>query len=390
MNNNKGTALVLLAIAMATAPAAEDVHAADAQLSWTRRAIETGTVVDAASLWPDASSPVITAVYRNGASMQDCTEVTIADGSVYHFRGKDGTAVLYTQVYPDAERGTDVSAGITGSWYSLLPSIIRTEFEEAGWTWAPNDGNLKRARLDRDGKRVLLKDSDGTAVLYGMGLYLDQAYGYGSDPAVEQERASFREAFGQEDEIFARALELYFTKSGELKSTCPKLYALAADAMYQLDDETTRIRLETKSGQPQGTAQPEQPASTQPPAQPLPSTKPSTNPSSGQTAQSDKLLSYVNSKRSGAGLPMVSLDEANASNVRTRVQEVSGYFSQERPDGSDAFSAYTEDVMNETRLENISGIEDIYSCAEDYFLMDGLQSFAYAMQGDVAVVVFTW
>lgn len=365
-----------------------DAHAAAPGFSWSRQGTEEGTVLDARALWPDAESPVITAVYRDGISLPDASSVTVSSGSVYHFRGKDGDRVLYMQVYPEGQKGVDISSGTTGTWYNLLPSSIRESFESSGWEWEMTDGNLGRAYLDTAYSKIMVKEGDGQAVLYGMGLYLDHTNRYRDDPAFAQEKDKFEETFGSPDNPYAAALEYYFTKSGELKSTCLKIHALVAESMSQLDAETTRIRQETLSAGQTGTDSGQPGVHTQQPGNQTDGS--SSSQQGSNTSVSDKLLSYVNDKRSDAGLSAVGWDSADESAVRTRAGEMSISFSPVRPDGSDAFTAYTDEVMTEMRLENISTIEDIYNCGEDYFLMDGLVSFTYARQGSYAVVVFVW
>ncbi len=338
---------------------------------WTKQAVENGTTVDAKYLWPDEVNPSFTTVYRDGKELPKDKMFTITDGSVYHFRGLSDDSVLYTQVYVGLASGIDVTSGETGTWYHLLPSAIRSEFEDSGWTWETGWEYSGRAYLDSENKRIMIKSSDHTAVLYGMGLYLDSKHDYNSDLAFEQESEVFGSTFGNTESLFGSALEYYYTRGGELRSKCPKIYAMVADAMSQMDAETAQIRENTSESDPSsendtGTASQNSPG-----------------------LMSD-LLEYVNTQREQAGLNPASWDTADDANTVVRVKEIKELFSQTRPDGSDAFSAYTEAVMCEVRLENIGSVQDVYDCAATYFLMPDMTSFNCAVYGDIAVLIFVW
>lgn len=333
---------------------------------WDKKAVSEGTTVDADYLWPDEPNPSFTAVYRDGEQLQEEKMVTVTSGSVYHFRGVSDESVLYTQVYVGSISGIDVTSGETGTWYRLLPASIREEFENDGWTWETGWEYTGRAYLDSENRRIMVKTGDSTAVLYGIGLYLNYKNNYNNDTAFEQEGSSFKEIFGSTEDLFASALECYYTRGGELRSRCPKVYAMVADAMSQLDAETSQIRNDTESG-----------TLSEAPAE------------EGPGLMGD-LLEYVNVQRSLAGIGEVAWDKADDANAIIRVKEVRGLFSQTRPDGSDAFSAYTDAVMCEMRVEDAQTAEEMFDCASSYFLMPELVSFTCAVYGDIAVIVFVW
>lgn len=335
---------------------------------WTKCAVEEGTTVNAAYLWPEETNPVFTSVYRDGKLLEDEKMITIAVGSVYHFRGSSDESVLYTEVYVGAVSELDITSGETGTWYHLLPSAICNEFEESGWIWQTEPEMSDRAYLDLDNSRIMLKSDDYTAVLYGMGLYLDNKYGYVSDAAFTQEDAKFKERFGDAGNLFASALEYYYTKGGELRSTCPMIYAMVADALSQLDNETAQIRENTTTADV---------------------TETETENKSEPALMSD-LLEYVNTQRTQAGLDSVVWDSADDDNIIVRVSEVYMLPSQTRPDGTDAFTAYTDAVMSEIRITDANTAKDIYDCAASYFLMRDLKSFNCAVYNNVTVLIFVW
>lgn len=329
---------------------------------WEKKAVSEGTTVDADYLWPDESNPVFTAVYRDGEQLQEDMMVTITPGSVYHFRGISDESVLYTQVYVGSVSSAGMSEGETATWYKLLPETIRTEFEAGGWIWETGWEYTGRAYLDTENRRVMLKDNDSTAVIYGIGLYLDDKNDYSNDAAFEQEGASFKAIFGDTDNIFASALECYHTRGGELKSKCPGIFTMISDVMNQLDRQTPQIRNEENT----------------------------TEQAQEEAHLMGDLLDYVNGQRELAGLNYVAWDENNDTNVVVRVKEVAELFSQTRPDGTDAFSAYTDAVMCEIRVKDASASDEMFDCASSYFLMPELTSFACAVYGDIAVIVFIW
>lgn len=329
---------------------------------WTKRAVDEGTTVDAGYLWPDEVNPSFTAVYRDGRPLSDEKMVTIMAGSVYHFRGASEDANLYTEVYVGSLADTDVMSGETGTWYRLLPSAVRSSFEESGWTWKTGWEYTGRAYLDSENSRVMIKDNDHTAVLYGIGLYLDDKYDYADDKAFEEEGSKFRDVFGSTDNLFALALECYYTRGGELRSTCPEIYAMVADAMAQRGGETAGVRENAASPE----AEPSEPV------------------------LKKDLLEYANTRRGQAGLQPVVWDDADDGGAVTRAKEISTLYSQTRPDGTDAFSAYTDAAMCEMRFTDAVTAQDIFNCAESYFLMQELTSFNCAVYNGVGVLVFIW
>lgn len=345
------------------------------EYKWTKKLVEKGTTVNAAYLWPDEVNPEFTSVYRDGNLLPDEKMVTISDGSVYHFRGLSESSILYTQVYVGAPVKLDITAGESGTWYNLLPSVVRKTFESDGWTWQLGWEYTGRAYLDVDNKRVMIKENDQTAVLYGVGLYLDDEHSYSTDSAFVEEGNIFTEKFGDTDNLFASALEIYYTKGGELQTMCPKIYALVSGTMSKFGESTTK----TQSTGQQTTKKPGKKKET-----------------SAQTATSNdpalvkELLDYVNKKRSRAGLKMVSWDDSNDSNIITRVKEVSEFSSQTRPDGSDAFSAYTDDVKCEIRVAHTGSVEEIFDGAKSYFYRKNLKSVNCAVYNDVGILIFIW
>lgn len=339
----------------------------DKEFKWTKQTIENGTTVDSEYLWPDEINPSFTAIYRNGKLITD-EMITITPGSVYHFRGISDKSVLYTEVYVGNISTIDVTSGETGTWYRLLPSAIRDDFEKNEWKWETGWEYTGRAYLDSENNRIMIKNDDHTAVLYGMGLYLDNKYGYANDAAFVQEGEIFKNNFGDTDNLFASALEYYYTRGGELRSICPKIYAMIADVVSQMDEETAEIRKNTINEttseiQPEDSLSPE--------------------------IMKD-LLEYVNIQRNQYGLQPVAWDSADNDNIDTRVKEISILYSQIRPDGTDAFSAYTDAVKCEIRFENANTIQDIFNCASSYFLMENMKSFNCKVYENVGILIFVW
>ena len=332
------------------------------EFKWKKQAVEEGTTIDADYLWPDETGASFTAVYRDGKLLSENKMVTVTKGSVYHFRGISDDSVLYTEVYIGNISDTDTLTGEAATWYHLLPSAIRNNFEQDGWTWKTGWEYTGRAYLDTENKRVMIKDNDSTAVLYGVGLYLDDKYGYAGDEVFIQEEELFKNSFGSTDNLFASALEYYYARGGELSSKCPGIYATVADKISNLggNEESTANTdiLETTS--------------------------------ENEPKLMKDMLEYVNNQREHAGLSLVIWDDANNDNVITRVNEISAFNSQTRPDGSDAFSAYTNEVMSEMRITDMHTIQEIYESAESYFLMDSLISFNCALYGNSAILIFTW
>ena len=336
----------------------------DAQgFRWEKISIDDGTTVDADYLWPDENNPEFTGVYRNGIKLEEDKMVTITPGSVYHFRGRAGNKTLYTQVYPGHAKSVELK-GEAATWFRLIPSAIRGKFEQDGWTWETGPSYDDRAHLDMEDKKIILVEDDATAVLYGMGLYLDNIYDYKADMAFEQEKDIFIEKFGKSQNMFARAMECYYTKGGELRSTCPKIYAMIAESLSQLDTETAQIRENMENTVQQEVTE--------------------------KPVLMTELLEYVNNMRTQNGLTSVSWDDADDDNIKGRATEVAVLFSETRPDGSDSFSAYTDAVMSEVRVENAASAEELYECAASYFMMPELSSFACASYGDKAVIIFVW
>lgn len=334
---------------------------------WDRQTAASGTTIDAAYLWPDEANPEFTSIYRDGKAMTE-KMITITDGGIYHFWGTSDTSVLYTEVYVEGLSSVDITSGETGTWYRLLPSAIRKDFEDGGWKWETGWEYSGRAYLDLENNRIMIKNNDHTAVLYGMGLYLDSRHDYKSDPAFEQENETFKTAFGEKENLFASALEYYYTKGGELRSKCPKIYAMIADALSQLDTETAKIRQDTAAE----------------------NHSEETSEHSTEPVLMKDLLTYANERRSESGLSALAWDAADDENCKKRAKEVFSLFSQTRPDGSDAFSAYTDAVMSEMRLENVTSKEEIFDNAASYFLSPDIVSFNCASYNSVVVLVFTW
>lgn len=354
------------------------------EYKWTKKAVEKGTTVNADYLWPDEPNAAFTAVYRDGERLPDDKMVTVTEGSVYHFRGISDESVLYTEVYVGLLPEVDVTKGESGTWYGLLPSAVRKIFEEKGWVWQKGWEYTDKAYLDKGSRRVMIKDSDPTAVLYGIGLYLDDEYGYSKSSAFNDEGPVFTDVFGETENLFASALEYFYTKGGELRSTCPKIYAEVAGMVSKFDGsapiaESTALPIKTPK--------------------PVLSENPYLGPTSGTGSIQDTadspipvagLLDYVNSQRMQAGLNEVSWDSANDDNICIRMQEVMTLFSQNRPDGSDAFTAYAGMVMSEIRIMDAYTVEDIFASASSYFLMDRLESFNCVVYGNIALLIFTW
>lgn len=338
-----------------------ETNASDFQ--WEKMMADIGTVVDADYLWPDEDNPEFTGIYRDGKKLDEETMVTITAGTVYHFRGRSGNRTLYTQVYPGKSKNTTLT-GETATWYRLLPSAIRNSFEQDGWSWEIGPSYDDRAGLDKDNKKIIIIEDDATAVLYGIGLYLDDIHDYKEDAAFEQEQKVFEDKFGTAGNIFAHAMECYYTKGGELRAVCPKIYAMVAESLSQLDTETAQIRENMESSEP--AEQTEKPV------------------------LEKELLEYVNNIRSQNDLQSVTWNKENDDNIKGRASEVAILFSETRPDGTDAFGAYTDAVMSEIRIEHIGTMEELYKCAESYFMMPELVSFTCASYKNIAVISFVW
>lgn len=203
------------------------------ELKWTICSIEEGTTVDASYLWPEEVGAEFTGVYRDGKRLSEDKMYTITAGNVYHFRGISDDSVLYTEVYVGYSRQSILSDDILSDspWYSLLPSFIRSEIKDDGWEWEYGPEYGDRAYLDFDSRRIVIREDDPTAVLYAAGLYLDDKYGYSDYTAFIQEYEKFTDTFQDTGSLFASALEYYYTKSGELRSTCPDIYAVIEYAL---------------------------------------------------------------------------------------------------------------------------------------------------------------
>ncbi len=194
------------------------------EFKWTKTAMEEGTTVDAAYLWPDETDPSFTAVYMNGDLLEEDAMVTVTSGNIYHFRGVSEESVLYTEVYTDGAPSAETVSGKADAWYQLLPLTLRNNFEQDGWAWGL-DNIYERAYLDAENKYLTVKNGDDTAVLYGIGLYLDNKYNYREEDAFLQEGMVFTSVFGESNNLFASALECYYVKGGELRTKCPGIYA---------------------------------------------------------------------------------------------------------------------------------------------------------------------
>lgn len=359
---------VLLITAVIAGNAAFPVEAAgnDRPYGWTKQAIGEGTTVDARYLWPDEPDPSFTAVYRDGKRMEDDSMYTLTSGSIYHFRGTSNGSSLYAQVYVGRASRVDGASGDVSIWYGLLPSQVRDGFEGNGWTWTAIPGQEERAMLDHENHRILVRDDDPQAILYGVGLYLDAMYGYADDAAFTQEGNDFETIFGHADNLFASALECYHVRGGELRSRCPKVYAMVAEAMSQLDGNTKRIREETLAGVPATGMLTDIPA----------------GDGSGPTLLTG-LLDHVNGERTRAGLDPVARDSADDGCIMSRMET---YLGQQDDDGS----TYTDAVKCEIFLENVYSVQDVYSCAEGYFLMEDMKAFNCVMQDGYGILVLVW
>ena len=333
------------------------------EFKWTKCAVEEGTTVDANYIWPDETNASFTAIYRDGKLLSENKIVTITKGSVYHFRGNSDNSILYTEVYVGDISDTEILTGEAVTWYHLLPSTVRNHFEADGWTWKTGWEYTGRAYLDVDNKRIMIKDNDSTAVLYGIGLYLDNKYNYTEDEAFIQEEELFKDNFGNTDNLFASALECYYARGGELSSKCPKIYTMVASKIASSGSNEEQMVNTDNSGMLNSVNEPK---------------------------LMKDMLEYVNVKRVQAGLSPVIWDDANNDNIIIRVNEISVLNSQTRPDGSDAFSAYTNEVMSEMRITDMFTIEEIYKSAESYFLMDNLISFNCALYNHSGIIIFTW
>lgn len=326
-------------------------------MEWEKQAVPAGTTIDAEFLWPDEMDPEFTAVYRDGQLIDD-KMITITAGSVYHFRGRSGNTALYTEVYPGDIRESEESSGKAGIWYRLLPSAVRNDFEQDGWTWDEESGQEERAVLDKENKSIHIKSGDDAAVLYGMGLYLDDAHGYNDDKVFSEEGGAFKSAFGESDNLFASAVEYYHTKGGELKSICPGIHSFMADALSQ-------------------NAVVERPEETQ---------SPDIDTQSGPVLLKD-MTEYVNGKRAEAGLEPITWDSADDENIMARIN---AYSDTSEPVHEYPESAYTDAVMCEIFLDNVYSMDDVYYCAESYFLTEEVKSFNCVLHDGIGVLVFVW
>lgn len=328
-------------------------------LKWTKQAIEEGTTVNAEYLWPDEINPEFTSVYRGGEKLSDEKMITLTKGSVYHFRGKSENSILYTEVYVGSTTNMDVMSSEIGMWYGLLPSAIKKTFETDGWKIEESQEYTDRASIDFNDKHILVNENTPSAVLYGMGLYLNKEHDYHTDKIFVEEEERFKELFGSTDDMFAAALEQYYTKGGKLRSECPGIYEMVANVIAGLDVtvETMQTRINVSNTDP---------------------------------ILNIELLKYVNNKRTEIGLEPVIWNEEDNENIIIRTKEVAKQFSQIRPDGTDAFTAYSDTVMCETRLMDADGMEGIFENTKTYFLKEDMKSFNCAVYGNIAVLIFTW
>lgn len=336
------------------------------EFKWTKCAVEDGTTVNASYLWPNETNPSFTDIYRNGERLVDDKMITVTSGSVYHFMGKSDESVLYTEVYVGILSDMDITSKDADTWYCLLPSSIRERFEADGWTWETGWEYTGRAYLDFENNRILIKTDDPTAVLYGIGLYLDNKYNYTDDEAFIQEGMDFTNTFGNVENLFAQALEYYYTREGELHSVCPEIYDKVTNVLSGQNTKIVDI---------------------------IPDTSQTENENDTHSSESilmTDMLEYINNKRIEAGLSSVLWDTDDDENIAVRAKEVSVVYSQTRPDGTDAFSAYTDAVMCEMRFDDITDMETIFDHASKYFLMENLVSFNCAAYDNVIVLVFVW
>lgn len=345
------------------------------EYKWTKKVIEEGTTVNAAYLWPDEANPAFTGIYRNGKLLSDEKMVTISSGNVYHFRGLSDKSILYTEVYVGTGTKLDIASGKSGTWYKLLPSNIRATFESDGWTWQIGWEYTGRAYLDIDNKRVMIKENDETAVLYGIGLYLDNKYNYSNDASFLQEETNFTNKFGNTENIFASALEYYYTKGGELQSTCPNMYSVITSVISKFGNKPVQSQNGVKPKKKQKTKS---------------NTEPENIATLNEPILMNDLLEYVNEQRKQSGLSTITWDKANNDNVKTRVKELTKSLSQTRPDGTDAFSAYTKTVKCEIRMKDINTSKDTFDNAKSYFLKKNLKSINCAVYENIGVLIFTW
>ena len=327
-------------------------------LVWDKKAIPEGTTVDADFLWPDEMDPEFTAVYRDGQLIDD-KMVTLTAGSVCHFRGKAGSTMLYTEVYPGNIGKSEASSEEAGIWYKLLPSVIRKDFEQDGWTWSTEEEQESRASLNKENKAIMIAAEDKTAILYGMGLYLDSVHGYNDDKVFSEEGDTFTASFGEHDNLFASAVEYYHTKGGELKSTCPGIYSFVANALSQ------NAVVEKPEGE-----SPSEDVDTQ----------------SGPVLLKD-MTEYANEKRAEMGLEPIKWDDADDENIIARMK---AYKDMPGPVHEYPESAYTDAVMCEIFLDNVYNVSDVYYCAESYFLTAEVKSFNCVLYDGSGTLIFVW
>lgn len=345
------------------------------EYKWTKKIIEKGTTVNATYLWPDETNPAFTGIYRNGKLLSDEKMVTISSGNVYHFRGLSDKSILYTEVYVGTGTKLDIASGKSGTWYKLLPSNIRATFESDGWTWQIGWEYTGRAYLDIDNKRVMIKENDETAVLYGIGLYLDNKYNYSNDASFLQEETNFTNKFGNTENIFASALEYYYMKGGELQSTCPNIYSKIISIISKHDDKPIQSQNDIKPKKKQKTES---------------NTVSENVVTANEPILMNDLLGYTNEQRKQNGLSAITWDKANNDNVKIRAKELTKSLSQTRPDGTDAFSAYTKSVKCEIRIKDMNTSKDIFDNAKDYFLKKNLKSMNCAIYENTGILIFTW
>lgn len=381
-----GSGFLLYNVVSTTEGLVAEAEDNEKEYKWTKKIVDKGTTIDAAYLWPDEENPSFTAIYRDGEVITEEKMVTVTEGSVYHFRGTSDTAVLYTEVYVGTPTVLDVTSGECGTWYNLLPSAIRTMFETEGWIWENGWEYTGRAYLDTENRRVLIKEDDPTAVLYGMGLYLDDKYNY-SENSIFTEDTGFTNKFGTTDNLFASALEYYYTRGGELQSACPDIYSLVANAMSESEGVSNETVEETTVTPEPAVTSEETSTKNETTIETTP--EPSSASDDGVTLVK-KLVKYANKKRAEVGLSSIKWNKANNANTAIRVKEITQKMSQTRPNGKDAFTVYTDAVQCETRMSNVSSVEDIFNGAETYFYMKNLKSINCAMYKDKAVLVFIW
>ena len=96
---------------------------------------------------------------------------------------------------------------------------------------------------------------------------------------------------------------------------------------------------------------------------------------------------YVNGKRAEAGLEPFAWDSADDENIRARIN---AYSDTSEPVHEYPESAYTDAVMCEIFLDNVYSVDDVYYCAESYFLTEEVKSFNCVLHDGIGVLVFVW